>query len=124
MVETFGIPVTNAKILCHAHRISCVHDNSQENEPSGSASLDSLPSVEIVMKWEGKDVLDFLRKNMKDLHIEPCDIKIIENNRVTGIAFLGLTKQELINHPYNLPGGPAGVIAYLVDRINGRGQGT
>jgi hypothetical protein len=87
-----------------------------------SASLDSLPSVEIVRKWKRKYVLNFLQEYIEGLDIEPGDIKVIEDNRVAGIAFLGSTRQMLINHPYNLPGGPAGAIAYLVERINGRGQ--
>ena len=88
-----------------------------------STFSDSLPSVENVTKWKRKDVLDFLQKNKEVLDIEPSDIKIIENNRVAGLAFLGLTEQKLVNPPYNLLGGPAGAIANLVKRINDKGQG-
>ena len=88
-----------------------------------STFSDSLPSVENVMKWKRKEVLDFLQENKEVLDIEPSDIKIIEDNRVAGLAFLGLTEQKLVNPPYNLLGGPAGAIANLVKRINNKGQG-
>ncbi|CAB5190938.1 unnamed protein product [Rhizophagus irregularis] len=87
-----------------------------------STFSDSLPSIENVMKWKRKEVLDFLQENKEVLDIEPSDIKIIEDNRVAGLAFLGLTEQKLVNPPYNLLGGPAGAIANLVKRINDKGQ--
>ncbi|CAI2191823.1 17906_t:CDS:2 [Funneliformis geosporum] len=76
---------------------------------SGVASSSSIP----VTTTKNKEVLD----------IERSDIKIIEDNRVAGLAFLDLTEQKLVNPPYNLLGGPAGAIANLVKRINDTGQG-
>ena len=83
---------------------------------------DSLPLVENVMKWKRKEVLDFLQENKEVLDIEPSDIKIIEDNRVAGLAFLSLTKQKLVNSSYNLLGRSARVIANLIKRINDKRQ--
>ncbi|GBC03528.1 hypothetical protein RclHR1_05180005 [Rhizophagus clarus] len=90
------MPVKSAKFFYVMSTDFFVHDNSQENEPLRNASLDSLLSVETVRKWKRKDVLDFLQKKIEDLDIEPNNIKVIENNRVAGDAFLKLTAKCLL----------------------------
>lgn len=114
--EVFGSCETCNKFLCFNH-INCIHDNnSQKNE--STSEMGCLPSVEIVEKWKRKDVLDFLQIKKEDLDIESSDIEIIEQNRVPGNAFLGLTEQILVNHPYNLL---AGAISRLVEEIREQG---
>ncbi|CAG8850541.1 14600_t:CDS:2, partial [Racocetra persica] len=53
----------------------------------------------------------------KELDIEDQDIKIIENNRVNGKAFLALTEEKLLKHPYNMDGGPAYEITQLIETL-------
>ncbi|CAG8698767.1 1086_t:CDS:2, partial [Ambispora gerdemannii] len=84
-----------------------------------------LPSVEVVdQKWKKADVINFLQENQDKLDLEDDDIDIIKKNRVSGPAFLELTLEKLLASPYKLPGGPAEVIANLVNKIKGEEQAT
>ena len=38
-------------------------------------------------------------------------LEILETQEVNGRAFLKLTEEKLLRHPYNLPGGPASNLA-------------
>ncbi|CAG8855568.1 31475_t:CDS:1, partial [Gigaspora margarita] len=81
----------------------------------------SLPSVEEVNEWVPDDVNTFLRSKVKKF-LRDQDFKKIEDNWVSGPAFLKLTLEKLLASPYELPGGPAEVIAELVNKIKGEGQ--
>ena len=59
------------------------------------------PSVEEIIKWSPNQVISFLKSKNDELY----HIKIIENNWVSGRAFLLLTKEKLINKPYDLGSG-------------------
>src|SRR2546421_1053829 len=54
--------------------------------------------------------LDFLHKE-KDLGLSEKAFEILETQEVNGRAFLKLTEEKLLRHPYNLPGGPASNLA-------------
>jgi hypothetical protein len=47
----------------------------------------------------------------QDFGLSETAIKILETQEVNGRAFLKLTEEKLIRHPYNLPGGPASNLA-------------
>ncbi|CAG8721066.1 1246_t:CDS:2, partial [Funneliformis mosseae] len=89
---------------------------------SASTFSDSLSLVENITKWKRKNVLDFLQKNKEVLDIEPSNIKIIKDNRVASLTFLGLTEQKFVNLPYSFLNRPAGAIANLVKKINDKRQ--
>ncbi|KAF0555072.1 hypothetical protein F8M41_018113 [Gigaspora margarita] len=57
--------------------------------------------------------------SIEELFLENDDIKTLKDNRVSGPAFLELTLKELLASPYELPGGPAKVIAKLIKTIKG-----
>jgi hypothetical protein len=46
--------------------------------------------------------LDFLRKE-KDLGLSEKAFEILKTQEVNGRAFLKLTEEKLLRHPYNLP---------------------
>ncbi|KAF0421095.1 serine/threonine protein kinase [Gigaspora margarita] len=83
------------------------------------------PSVDEVQKlWKTADVIKFIQEKKEELDLELNDkyIEQIEKNEVSGRAFLKLTTEKLLAHPYNLPGGPAEIIADLVNEIKGEGE--
>ncbi|PKK60830.1 hypothetical protein RhiirC2_235568 [Rhizophagus irregularis] len=82
----------------------------------------TTPSVEEIKKWKRSDVIKCLQENKEDLDLDDEDIEIIRTNKVAGQAFLLLTEEKLLNNPYNLAGGPASSIAYLVETLGG-GEG-
>ncbi|CAG8830671.1 4729_t:CDS:1, partial [Cetraspora pellucida] len=83
----------------------------------------SLPSVEEVQEeWKRPNVINFLKKNQVELDLDDVHIQILRDNHVSGPAFLELTLEELLASPYELPGGPAKVIAKLINTIKGEGQ--
>ncbi|CAB4399643.1 unnamed protein product [Rhizophagus irregularis] len=79
----------------------------------------TTPSVEEIKKWKRSDVIKCLQENKEDLDLDDEDIEIIRTNKVAGQAFLLLTEEKLLNNPYNLAGGPASSIAYLVETLGG-----
>ncbi|RUS13270.1 hypothetical protein BC937DRAFT_95591 [Endogone sp. FLAS-F59071] len=49
--------------------------------------------------------------------LDDDDLAILKKQKVKDRAFLELTKEELLVHPYNMPGGPATVIAKHVQEL-------
>ncbi|CAG8670299.1 11049_t:CDS:2, partial [Ambispora gerdemannii] len=80
------------------------------------------PSAEEIKKWSPQQVLEFLEKKKDELFINKKHIKLIEDQEVSGQAFVRLTAEKLISPPYNLPGGPAETIAGLIGSITGEEQ--
>ncbi|CAG8799517.1 43130_t:CDS:2, partial [Gigaspora margarita] len=54
------------------------------------------------------------------LNIDDVEIEIIRKDKVTGLPFLLLTEEKLLNKPYNLVSGPALVIAHLIETLKRR----
>ncbi|KAF0545522.1 hypothetical protein F8M41_002233 [Gigaspora margarita] len=54
------------------------------------------------------------------LNIDDVEIEIIRKNKVTGLPFLLLTEEKLLNKPYNLVSGPALVIAHFIETLKRR----
>ncbi|CAG8667354.1 4868_t:CDS:1, partial [Ambispora gerdemannii] len=80
-----------------------------------------LPTVNEVEEWkETEELINFLHK--QDLGLKDKHFDILRKQEVNGISFLKLTLEKLLASPYELPGGPAEVIAELVSKINGEGQ--
>ncbi|CAG8591832.1 26740_t:CDS:2 [Racocetra persica] len=61
-----------------------------------------LPSVKEVIEWVSDDVNTFLRSKIKKF-LRNQDFKKIEDNWVSGPAFLKLTLEKLLASPYELP---------------------
>ena len=89
--------------------------------------FDNIPllSVEEVEKWTRTNIIKFLQDNADEdkLDLNDDDIAKIKKNKVKDSAFLKLTLEKLLASPYELPGGPAKVIAKLIKTIKGEGQG-
>lgn len=58
-----------------------------------------------INNWNEETTIEYLNENIKGFQED--DAKILKANRIDGEALLMLTKEDLINHPYNLPGGIA-----------------
>ena len=52
--------------------------------------------------------------------IEEEDLLILRKQRVNGSALLLLTKDDLLHHPYNIPGGPAAILAEAIQKLKGK----
>ena len=63
-----------------------------------------------IKKYDTTKLIDFLRGE-KDLGLSEKAFEILETQEVNGRAFLKLTEEKLLRHPYNLPGGPASNLA-------------
>ncbi|CAG8853699.1 35379_t:CDS:1, partial [Gigaspora margarita] len=78
-----------------------------------------LPTVNEVEGWtETEELINFLRTQglgLKDNHFN-----ILREQEINGISFLELNVDKLMN--YGLKGGPAEVIAKLINKIKGEGQ--
>jgi hypothetical protein len=71
---------------------------------------DSLTLADEIKKYKTVELIDFLQKK-EDLELDDDDLEILRKQKVNSRAFLKLTEEKLIHHPYNLPGGPALVLA-------------
>ncbi|RIA80828.1 hypothetical protein C1645_837982 [Glomus cerebriforme] len=78
--------------------------------------MSTLPSVEDVQKYTTDGVINFLRNESQNFNDN--DFNILRRERVSGRAFLRMTKEDLINPPYNFPGGPALEIVEIVESLN------
>jgi hypothetical protein len=79
--------------------------------------MSTLPSVEDVQKYTTDEVIRFLRN--KNQNFNDDDFNILRRERVSGRAFLCMTKEDpLVNHPYNFSGGPAYEIVDIVKSLN------
>ncbi|RHZ88242.1 hypothetical protein Glove_25g31 [Diversispora epigaea] len=79
-----------------------------------------LPSVEEVKSWSPKEVITFLEIKKDELFLRDIHIKVIEDQKVTGRAFLELNADKLMQDGLNR--GPAKIIAGLVKEIKNEGQ--
>ncbi|CAG8790446.1 18694_t:CDS:2, partial [Gigaspora rosea] len=86
------------------------------------STASAFPPVDLVKEWDTEQLIDFLRK--QSLKMKETHFTILQEQEVTGLAFLRLNVDKLIAHPYNLPGGPAETIAELIDKIKGEDQVT
>ncbi|CAG8618172.1 6022_t:CDS:2 [Funneliformis caledonium] len=77
-----------------------------------------------VVKWKRTDVLEYIKSKQNDLDLDDEDIKIIEKNKVAGQVFINLTEEKLLAPPYNLLGGPAGAIAFLIKSLKDEVQAS
>ncbi|RIA91158.1 hypothetical protein C1645_822471 [Glomus cerebriforme] len=77
-------------------------------------------NVEDVQKYTTDEVIDFLRNENQNLIDD--DFNILRRERVSGRAFLRMTKEDLINPPYNFHGGPALEIVEIVESLNSQKQ--
>ncbi|CAG8681579.1 24933_t:CDS:2 [Cetraspora pellucida] len=83
----------------------------------------SLPTINEVEGYTTtEDFLEFLSK--QDLGLKDNHSDILRKQEVNGRSFLRLNVDKLIAHPYNLPGGPAEIIAEFIEKIKGEGQDT
>jgi len=81
-----------------------------------------LPTVNEVEGWtETEKLINFL--DNQDLGLKEKHFDILREQDVNGISFLKLTLEKLLASPYKLPGGPAEVIAELVEKVKGEGEG-
>jgi hypothetical protein len=63
-----------------------------------------------IKKYDTAKLIEYLRGE-KDLGLSDKALEILETQEVNGRAFLKLTEEKLLRHPYNLPGGPASNLA-------------
>ena len=75
------------------------------------------PSNKHPFNWKRADVLEFIDTNKEGYDLDDEYIRIISQNQVAGRALLGLTRAELVKHPYNLPGGAAAAIEQLTSTL-------
>ncbi len=79
------------------------------------------PSSDEVREWNKDTLIKFLQD--QNLKINQKHITTLDNQEVSGPAFLLLTERKLLNAPYKLPAGPASIIAEFVNKINGEEKG-
>ena len=84
-------------------------------------SFPSVPSVEEVSKWKRAQVLTYLQSKKDELDLDNKHIKIIEDQKVAGRAFLNLTPEKL--ERLGMTGGPAETIVDLIRDIKGEPEG-
>ena len=68
-------------------------------------------------KWKQHDVFAFLKVNQEEYDLTDRDIAIIQREQVSGRDFLRMTKKDLLENPYNLPGGVASRIELLINAL-------
>src|SRR3954447_5591723 len=97
---------------------------SETNTPASTATSittteeKNAPTLaEVVQKYKTKELIDFLSKE-EDLVLDDDDLKIIEKEKITGRAFLKITKEELRN--YEMAGGPASDLADFAKELGKR----
>jgi len=90
---------------------------SETSTPYTSASIsttvagnETVSLADEIKKYDTTKLIDFLRGE-KDLGLSEKAFEILETQEVNGRAFLKLTEEKLLRHPYNLPGGPASNLA-------------
>ncbi len=74
------------------------------------AGNETVSLADEIKKYDTTKLIDFLRGE-KDLGLSEKAFEILETQEVNGRAFLKLTEEKLLRHPYNLPGGPASNLA-------------
>ncbi|CAG8579110.1 15603_t:CDS:2 [Acaulospora colombiana] len=82
----------------------------------------AMPSAKEIKKWSPQQVLEFLEKKKDELFLKNQHIKIIEDQEISGQAFLDLTQDDLMNVGMTL--GPTKAIIRLVKKLNGEEQVT
>lgn len=70
-------------------------------------------------EWKRADIIAFLNANKDGYDLDDKHIDAIRINEVSGIGFLLLTTEKLLQSPYGLPGGPAAGINYLKEKLQG-----
>ncbi|CAG8569054.1 19105_t:CDS:2 [Cetraspora pellucida] len=86
-----------------------------------STVREKVPTVNEVEGWKKTEqLINFLHK--QDLGLKDKHFDILCKQEVNGISFLELTLEKLLVFPYELPGGPAEVIAKLVKKIKDEGE--
>src|SRR4051812_2119387 len=63
----------------------------------------------LVENWDTETLIDFLKE--QNLKLDDDNLGILRKQKVTGLSFLELTKEDLLAPPYNFPGGPAVLLA-------------
>jgi hypothetical protein len=81
------------------------------------ADLSNL-SVEEIEALNQTDLVRYLNLKKDELFLKPDHIEALEAQYLAGSDFLVLTKEKLINAPYNFLNGPAGRIARFVSQLN------
>ncbi|CAG8633786.1 8405_t:CDS:2, partial [Paraglomus occultum] len=74
-------------------------------ESKSLSSAVARPSINQVNQWCIDEVIQYLQGIYPN--ISEKTVRILEENEVDGYTFLNLTKEELVNYPYNMAGGPA-----------------
>ena len=74
--------------------------------------MSTLFSIKDMQKYTTDEVINFLRN--ENQNFDDNDFNILRRERVSGRAFLRMTKEDLINPPYNFSGEPALEIVEIV----------
>src|SRR3954470_15152689 len=74
------------------------------------AGNETVSLADEIKKYDTEKLIEYLRGE-KDLGLSDKALEILETQEVNGRAFLKLTKEKLLRHLYNLPGGPASSLA-------------
>jgi len=69
------------------------------------------------LRWNPKDIFDFLKVNQGEWLLNDEDIEIIKRNRLAGSDFLIMTTEDLCEHPYNLVDGAARRMEQLINAL-------
>lgn len=79
-------------------------------------STSANPSTEVVEGYDAEQLITFLKG--KDFGLKNKEYKIFRRERINGRQFLKLTRERLLAHPYNFPGGPTEDLEDLIDELN------
>ncbi|CAB4495332.1 unnamed protein product [Rhizophagus irregularis] len=79
-------------------------------------STSANPSTEVVEGYDAEQLITFLKG--KDFGLKNKEYKIFRRERINGRQFLKLTRERLLTHPYNFPGGPTEDLEDLIDELN------
>ncbi len=99
-------------------------EDTDKVEPGQVKDALIIPTKEEVKKWSPLQVVGFLEKKKDELFLQDKYIKVIEDQEVSGQAFLRLTEEKLLSPPFSLPLGPAKAIARLIETLKGEEQGN
>ena len=92
--------------------------SSQASSPASPASITEEISTrtmsDVVKDFDTEGLIDYLgRKNLK---LDKDDIKILRKEKISGLAFLKLTKEEFRDIGFAL--GPATVLVEFIEGLN------
>ncbi|PKK65972.1 hypothetical protein RhiirC2_49292 [Rhizophagus irregularis] len=76
--------------------------------------------IEEIKNWSPEQVIKFLESKKGELSLNENHIKIIENEEISGLALLSLTKEDL--RSFGLKGGPSIVILELIKNLKSEEQ--